>query len=308
MAGAYSSIGDDSNSQFYNPANLSFDEITFSYSLVDSRDNLKAPGRVLIASGISDDFDSVNYTNSFGNAVSFTFPFVRQVSLGFLAYLPFANMLNFVGEDPFSPQYVMYLSRNDRPIFNGNLAVSVYNGVSLGIGCFITQNISGDMRLFIDENDSQIPSYATLNIKIKPMPYLSLGTNIKIFELFHISKIYFLNISLSYKQESKYKAKFNADARLSVQLASVGLNSILSSIPYFDPETYTIGVSGGLQDNFLISSDISYVRWKRFEPNFMKLDGNFLNKIPPINFKNRIVYRFGGEYKFDIKSFSFFSK
>jgi long-subunit fatty acid transport protein len=202
----------------------------------------------------------------------------------------------------------MYLSRNDRPIFNGNVAFNPWNGVLLGVGTFVTQNISGDMRLFIDENDIQIPSYATLNIKIKPTPYLSFGTNINLFEVFKISKLYFLNFSLSYKQESKYKAKFNADAALAVQLASVGLNAVLSSVPYFDPEIYTLGLSLGHVDRYLLSFDISYERWDGFEPGFIKLDGNFLNKVPLINFNNRMVYRLGGEYKFIVRKVPLFTR
>ena len=307
MAGAYSSISNDPNSQYYNPASMAFGVRSFSYSTIDTRDRLKAPGEIAIEGGGSQTYGEIDYANSFGNAVAFSFPMSSRLTIGLAGYVPFSNLLNFSGEDAFAPQYVMYLSRNERPVFNVNAAWRVLGGLSLGVGCFISQNISGATGLYIVPNEGQKPSYATLNMRIKSAPYASIGVLVRVFEILGFSGTQFLDVGISYKQEAKYKARFSANTNLKIMsTTNLEFNAILSSIPYYDPEIIGVGISAGERERYIFSLDLSIERYSGFKSQFISLEGNFENILPAVDFRDRVVLRSGAEYRYDLRPLPIF--
>lgn len=296
MGNAYITVKGDTNSQFYNPASLDFDYKSFSYSGVDSKDKLKAPGEIKIDNGSTRNIDKIDYPNAFGSTFTLSFPLSSRLNFGMLLYLPYQNLLEFSSDDPFAPQYVMYVSRDGRPFINPNLTYNITKSFSFGMGVIIAYNITATTTVYVDPSDSQKPSYSTLSIKTKPVPYAVYGGILEILELFSSGDNYLLNAGFVYREEAVYRTRFVTNSNLDI-ISSTNLqfNAVMSGVPYYDPETYTGGLSFGRKGFYLIALNVSYEKWSKYQSSAIKLEGDFINILPDLNFKDRTVYKAGGE-------------
>lgn len=304
MGGAGTAATNDTSAGYYNPAVLG----TFKTLRIDLGFQYAQPE--LSINGNNTQVDA-----SRGVALGLSMPGSIgpvRIGLGGTFFLPNGYYSRTRALAGGQPRFQLYDNRPQRFLFSFNLGASYGDWLAIGAGLSYMSGTSGDILLrgrvgFPDANDSELMQ--GFDVDVETIPYPQAGILIKATD--------WLTFGLSYRGEFELDIDLTLDIRGSVggrdqeQVVEDGyfvVNSVARDL--FQPAQFTAGAAAQLTPDLLVTFDLGYHRWSRFNNPATIIDidldvGDFnedidITEAPPFpdpNFDDIWVPRIGAEYR-----------
>ena len=199
-------------------------------------------------------------------------------TLGLSVFLPIGSLTETNSGDPFLPEYVMFHSRYQRTSAYLNFAKKWNDDLSFSLGAVLGFQATADVKTDMSLNGANYGSWAKSQTKVDP----SIGVIVSATKRVNANTLYF-----TYQQEMKSNLKTLVNGEITNPSLAL-LNSSLSSMIFYDPHTFRIGVTTGLGDaEFFLG--VEYMLWSNYKTPIMHVDRNAGVVVPSNNYEKIVV-------------------
>ena len=290
MAGAFVSIANDPSAIWHNPAGIAFlkgTHVSVGTTLITSNSTMNLtqwpypqPQKVWEQDKQVFFPSTVYLTQSIGDKVTLGFGFFSPYGLG--ASWPEDNQLRYLG----------YKDDMKTFFFNPTIGVKLTDQLSIGAGF----------------------SYIYSTVLFKLVEYTDLGPYGAYdvpAELEGNGDSWALNAGLLYRAEKfsfgfNWRSGFDIDYKGDLMLDTSPIPSPLRPLfptkaggdtTFKFPNIFGVGVSVNVTEAFLLTADIHYVLWSRFDKYVVEFDDPRLDPLETLeNWKDAFTFRLGGQY------------
>jgi long-chain fatty acid transport protein len=234
-----------------------------------------------------------------------------KLGFGIGVRLPDQHIIRIRALDQTQPRFVLLDNLAQRLYMSANLSLALGDSLSIGVGTGFFAETAGSVDLtgrlgFTVPEDSDLA--IALDMKVKRVVYPQAGIAYQPVEWLRLGASYRGEISPALDQTVGIEGNVGPEgADPIVEGASVALRSF--TLMHYQPEQYTIGVSGVITPQLTVSFDGAIHRWSRFGSPASELSSEIdlkdFNDLfdPPEevtivdpDFKDVMVLHFGGEY------------
>jgi len=295
MAGAFVSVANDPTAIFHNPAGIAFlkgTQISLGTTLIRSTGQMTLtqwpyPQQQTTWDQHEQIFYPSNFyiTQSVGQKITLGFGFFTPYGLG--ASWPKENQLRYLG----------YKDDMKTFFFNPTIGIKLTDQISFGAG--ISYIYSSVLFKLVERQD--LGPYGAYDIPAK-MEGNGSSWALNAGLLYRAEKF-----SLGFNWRSGFDIDFEGDLTLDTSPIPSPLRPLFPTTSggkttFKFPHIFGIGVSGTPMERLLLSLDIHYVLWSRFDEYVVTFDDPRLEPlVTPENWKDSWLFRLGGQYTFSPK-------
>lgn len=305
LAGATLSGSSDGFASYTNPATLGWNSdkklmlswgmLFMSPSFLPINDitttNDFASGTASPTTGSAD----TEYRSTWGQALGVSYQILesKKLTLGFTAYLPLDSVAFFDTGEAFSPEYVLYRCRTQRPQFTLGVGGDLASNLSLGMGIHLGVTQTANANVLLRTSTGPSSMRLTTSLKTKASPYF--GLFYKPSDFVQWGAVIRLPLSTDSNMVMGAGAKVLGTVPLDFKLQS-------SAAVYYDPLTVELGGSFKPLPLWRVSLQADFQRWSTFSPPVLRVENipggveiqNSQN--PQFAYKNIWVPRIGNEW------------
>lgn len=282
MGGAYTALADDFSGAFYNPAGpLSTTRTRMGLGYQYVKMDLEGGG-----TGIPMDETHVD-----GLYMGFAFcpPFIGvlkdRIAIGYNFYQPVSYAIDINIPEASRPQFVLLESYPRANVMLLSAAIDLIPGALIGVGMNFTADLGGGLDLKpgirgVGGTDSILTE---VDQESQPVVALSTGLLVECGE--YLERLDGLRFGFTWRES------FAVDLGIPVTiiLGTIPLQLDFTSKFIYTPEQYTWGLAYRFSDDLLLSADLSYNRWSRFEAPTLKIYTDIDIPLLPIALKEGVV-------------------
>ncbi len=306
MAGAQTASTDDTGANYYNPAALAtFDTIRFDLGYQIAVPSLR----------IND--QDLRVDSSRGFSIGLAVPGrigprgIIKLAIGGGLFIPDQQITRVRSVASDQPRFVLYDNRPQRMFLGANVAVSIADVVFLGGGIAYLSSTAGAVTLdgrlgFPIAEDSQFD--IAIDVDLKTIRYAQLGALVRAADWLRLGASFRDEFQLEVAQAVIIQGQIGSPEMPIVEDAFLHVESLSQDL--FQPAELTVGAAVDIGARWMVSGDLSFHRWSRFQNPAAKIDleldaGMFNDMIdlpdepptfPAPNFHDIYVPRLGVEY------------
>lgn len=301
MAGAFVSVANDPTAIFHNPAGIAFlkgTQISVGTTLI------KSSGQMTLTKWpfpqpqkTWDQDDQVYYPSNFYITQSVS----QKITLGFGFFSPYGLGASWPKENQL--RYLGYKDDMKTFFFNPTIGIKLTDQLSFGAG--ISYVYSTVLFKLVERVDLQ-PYHPLLGAYDVPAEMEGNGDSWS----FNAGLLYRTEkFSLGFNYRSAFDIKYEGDLSLTTSelpppfnSASIFPNAAKGETTFKFPHIFGVGASVNATDALLLTADIHYIVWSRFDEYVVKFDNpNMAPITTPENWTDSWLFRLGGQYSFSPK-------
>lgn len=206
----------------------------------------------------------MSYRDTFGQGLGASYqllPYLWNMSLGIVAFLPMAQTAFMDTGSAFTPEYVNYRSRTLRPQIEIGLGLNPYGPIYIGAGMHVGFGVNSSASLYLQTSTGNPSSMRfTTSLVPKASPFFSLliapDGDKSVWSAGATVRLPLVNDNAMY---------LNTRARALGNLAALEFNFNAFSALYYDPLSVEVGGSWQIFDWLRTTAQLDFVMWGPFQ-------------------------------------------
>lgn len=278
LGGAAAAWGSDGYAAYANPAMLAIrseQRFRLSYHMLFVTPRFTPITSVVTqntvtADGINVSSVDTSYRDTFGQAVGASYqflPYLWNLSLGITAFLPMTSTAYMDTGSAYTPEYINYRSRTQRPQVEIGLGVNPFGPIYIGAGMHVGFGLNSIASVFIQTaaNTASSMKFAS-SLVPKASPYFSFliapeGDQSK-WSVGAVARLSLVSDNNMYLRTS---------ARAFGTLTALDFNFNAMGALYYDPTSFEVGGSWQILDWLRGYAQVDYVLWSAFQTAAMTI-------------------------------------
>ncbi len=204
--------------------------------------------------------------------------------------------------EPQTHNYLRYGKESQQMMLISGLGMGFF-GDSIGLGIGIKSSFGGKGKILLEDvqvgTDPQTPRQQTImELEIDVSSWVA-GLYIDFGKI--VESLNGLSFGFAYREESGFKLDLNTVSV--VEVGGIPLNLNLSMLDYYQPASFSAGISYQFADRWLIAIDVEYQTWSDYEVS-TNLSYNYNSMLPELD--DIWIPKIGLQYRVNPKTSLYF--